>query len=154
MRLLEGKAQPAARCKKVKLGYIAPIMLGFVAAAILVTPALVQAKGNGPKYAKYVASLEYGGVRYGQAIFNTNPEDNGTYELEVEIEECSALADNTVTVFLDATEIGTIYVDAYGNGKATFYVDAISTGNTVTVEGTVSLTSGSWRLWEKVKGPK
>lgn len=138
----------------MKLGYLAPIMLGFVAAAILVTPALAQAEGNGPKYAKYAASLEYESVRYGQVIFNTNPEDNGTYELEVEIEECSALADNTVTVLLDATGVGTIYVDAYGNGKATFYVDAISTGDTITVEGAVTLTSGSWRLWVKGKGPK
>lgn len=138
----------------MKLKYFAPIMLGLVAATILVTPALVQAQGNGPKYVKYVASLEYEGVRYGQVIFNTNPEDDGTYELEVEVEECSALADSTVTVLLDSTEVGTIYVDEYGNGKATFYVDAISTGDTITVEGAVTLTSGSWRLWVKGKGPK
>jgi len=130
-------------------------MLVFVAATLLATPTLAQPKGQGPKYDKYVASLEDASlVRYGQVIFNTNPEDDGTYELEVEIEECLALAESTVTVLLDSTAIGTIYVDAYGNGKATFYVSAISTSDTITVEGAITLTSGAWRLWVKAPGPK
>jgi len=48
--------------------------------------------GNGPKYDKYVSSLEIEETRYGQVIFNTNPEDDGSYELEVEIEETMDLA--------------------------------------------------------------
>ena len=134
--------------------YSTPIMLGFVIVAILATSALAEAKGNGPKYDKHVASLEVEGVRYGQVIFNTNPEDSGTYEMEVEIEECLALADSTVNVSLSAIGVGPIYVDAYGNGKATFYVDAISTGDTITVEDAVTLTSGDWRPWVKGAGPK
>jgi len=139
----------------MKLKYLAPIMLVFVTATLLATPTLAQPPGLGPKYPKYVASLEDASLaRYGQVIFNTNPEDDGTYELEVEIEECLALADSTVNVLLDSTPIGTIYVDAYGNGKATFYVNAISTGNTITVEGAITLTSGAWRPWVKAPGPK
>jgi len=131
--------------------YLAPIVV-ILALVSLATPTLAQ--GNGPKYAKYVASLEYAGTRYGQVIFNTNPEDNGKYELEVEVEECSALADSTVDVKLNGVSIGTMYIDANGNGKATFYVDAITTGDTVSVEGTITLTSGTWRDWAKIKGPK
>jgi hypothetical protein len=138
----------------MKLKYLAPIMLMAIAAAFLATPALAQPPGKGPKYAKHVASLELEGVRYGQVIFNTNPEDDGRFELEVEVEECLDLADSTVEVFLSDVMIGTIYIDAYGNGKATFYVEAISIVDTIKVEGAITLTSGEWRLWVKVKGPK
>jgi len=134
--------------------YLAPIVLMFIAAAFLATPALAQGNGPKPWVTKYVASLEYAGTRYGQVIFNTNPEDDGTYELEVEVEECLALAGSTVNVYLDSELIGTIYIDEYGNGKATFYVDAISIADTVSVEGAITLTSGDWRLWVKAPGPK
>jgi len=94
-------------------------------------------------------------TRYGQVIFNTNPEDDGTFELEVEIEECIALAESYVTVSLDGSDIGTIYVGVDGNGKATFYVGSISTGDSVTVVGDdITLKSGEWRLWVKAPGPK
>lgn len=125
-----------------------------MAAALLATPILAQPTELGPKYPKYVASLLLDGNRFGQVIFNTNPEDDLTYELEVEVEECMQLAGQTVNVYLNCEPIGTIYIDEYGNGKATFYVQAISTGDTITVEGTVTLTSGEWRPWMKIKGPK
>jgi hypothetical protein len=144
---------------KMRTKSIMPIILAVAIATLLVTPAFAarpETLGKGPKYDKYVAPLQAeDGTRYGQVIFNTNPEDNGTYELEVEIEECTYLANSNVTVFLNETEIGTIEVDEYGNGKATFYVGSISTGSTVTVVGDeITLTSGEWRLWVKVPGPK
>ena len=104
-----------------------------------------------------MASLETGTdpvVRCGQAIFNTNLEDDNCYELEVEVEECMALAESTVTVYLDGTEVGTIYVNEYGNGKETFCVETISTADAVTVVGAVTLTSGEWRLWNQGRGKK
>jgi len=121
----------------------------------VVTPALAQ-PGKGPKYPKHVASLLDGdGIRCGQVIFNTNPEDDGTYELEVEVEECLALADSTVDVKLNGVKIGEIYMDSSGNGKATFYVDSIdSIDDVVTVEGAITLTSGVWRPWVKSPGKK
>ena len=87
-------------------------------------------------------------------IFNTHPEDDGTYELEVEVEKCMGLAASTVNVYLGEELIGTMDIDMYGNGKATFYVEDITISDTITVEGAVTLTSGEWRLWAKVKGPK
>jgi hypothetical protein len=143
---------------KMRTKSIMPIILAVAIATLLVTPALAarpETPGKGPKYVKYVAPLLADDEnRYGQVIFNTNPEDNGTYELEVEIEECMELADSNVIVRLDGTDIGTIYVGDDGNGKATFYVESISTGDTVTVVGDITLTSGAWGNWEKVPGPK
>jgi hypothetical protein len=131
-------------------GVVAILVLVSMLSAI--APAMAQ-PGRGPKYDKYVAPLlDEDEVRCGQAIFNTNPEDDGSYELEVEIEECLALADMTVDVYLDGNPIGTLYVDTYGNGKETFYVSSISTSSTVGV-GTV-LTSDVWLLWVKAPGPK
>ena len=135
---------------------IVMVLMLTTAAALLATPVLA-----GPNFAKHVASLNETGtdpvVRCGQAIFNTNfeddPEYNG-YELEVEVEECMALANSTVNVSLNTTVVGTIDVDLNGDGKATFYVDAISTGATVTVEGDVTLTGDTWRDWVKGRGKK
>ena len=140
----------------MKTKHVVPlIILALVGVALLATPILAQPKGLGPKYTKYVASLEDENTnRYGQVIFNTNPEDDGKYELEVEIEECLPLADTTVTVYLNGAPIGTIYVDTYGNGKATFYVETISTSDTITVENAITLTSGAWRIWIKAPGQK
>jgi hypothetical protein len=138
----------------MKLKYLAPIMLMAIAAAFLATPVLAKPNGPRPKYDKYVASLMLGEDRYGQVIFNTNLED-GKFELEVEVEECMELADSTVDVYLGDELIGTIYIDMYGNGKATFYVTTDPTGMTITVVyEDITLTSGDWRLWVKGKGPK
>jgi len=127
-------------------------ILLLVSTLSVIAPALAQPR-HGPKYDKYVALLLDGSeVRCGQAIFNTNPEDDGSYELEVEIEECLALMDTTVKVSLDGNPIGTIYVDVYGNGKQTFYVSAISIASTVSVDTT--LTGAVWHLWVKAPGPK
>jgi hypothetical protein len=124
----------------------------FIITSMLIVP--VYAKpGNGPKYEKYVSSLGIEETRYGQVIFNTNPEDDGTYELEVEIEEAMDLVSSTVSVYMDGELVGEIEVNEYGNGKATFYVEN-PTDSVVTVEGAVSLTSGDWRLWVKGPGPK
>jgi hypothetical protein len=128
------------------------LMLVMAIMAMTVTPVLAG-PGNGPKHPKHVASLEYMEARYGQVIFNTNPEDDGLFELEVEVEECMDLADSTVTVNMNDLEIGTIEIDEYGNGKETFYVDD-PMGSTVTVEGGITLTSGDWRDWVKEPGPK
>jgi hypothetical protein len=128
------------------------LMLVMVVMAMTVTP-VFAGPGNGPKHPKYVASLEYMDVRYGQVIFNTNPEDDGLFELEVEVEECMDLADSVVTVKMNDQEIGTIEIDENGNGKETFYVED-PTGSTLTVEGGVTLTSGEWRDWIKGPGPK
>jgi len=140
------------------------MVLTLLVAVYLATPALAQPNGLGPKYDKYVASLllttgDEGegevGVRYGQVIFNTNPEDDGTYELEVEVEECLDLAGNTLDVYLDDVWVGTIDIDESGNGKATFYVEGISTSDHVDVVGAVTLTTkAEWRLWVKAPGPK
>jgi len=116
---------------------------------------------------KYVASLELEGERYGQAIFNTSPEEFMElvdeelvtvlrYELEVEIEECMDLAAeegevNTVPVYVNGIEVGSIDVDEFGNGKATFYVEEDPAGSEIIVEGEITLTSSDWREW--VKGP-
>ena len=128
------------------------LMLLMAIVALTAIP-VFAAPGNGPKYPKYVASLEYDEARYGQVIFNTNPEDDGLYELEVEVEECMDLADSTVTVKMNDQVIGEIVIDEFGNGKATFYVED-PTGSTVVVEGTITLTSGGWRDWIKGPGPK
>ena len=49
------------------------LMTVFIIASMFMVP--VYAKpGNGPKYDKYVASLEIEETRYGQVVFNTNPE--------------------------------------------------------------------------------
>lgn len=128
------------------------LIVVLAAMAMLVAP-VFAGPGNGPKYPKYIASLESDGVRYGQVIYNTNPEDDGLYELEVEIEECMDLVETTVTVKMNDVVIGEIYVDEYGNGKATFYVDD-PTDSSVVVEGSITLSSGDWRLWEKKPGPK
>jgi hypothetical protein len=130
---------------------IAPVVLVVLAAAFLATPAFA-----GPNYDKWVASLlNESDVRVGQVIFNTNWEDEfGGYELEVEVEECEALANSTVNVSLDGVLIDTLFIELDGNGKDTFYVDAITNTSIVEVEGAVTLTSGDWRLWEKRSGPK
>ena len=131
---------------------IAPVVLVVLAAAFL-APALA-----GPNYDKWVASLlNESDVRVGQVIFNTNLEDNGTYEFEVELEECLELANSTVNVTVDGVQIepfNTPYIDVDGNGKYTFYVGNITNASIVTVDGAVTLTSGDWRLWEKRSGPK
>ena len=132
--------------------YLKPMLITIMAAALLTASVFAQ-PGNGPKYVKNVASLMLGETRYGQAIFNTNPEDDGRYELEVEVEECTDL-EGTVDVKLNGVSIGTIEIDESGDGKATIPVDSISTGDSITVEGDVTLTSGDWRLWEKTPGPK
>ena len=128
------------------------LMLVMAVMAMTLTPVLAG-PGNGPKHPKYVASLEYMEVRYGQAIFNSNPEDDGLFELEVEVEECLDLADSTVTVKMDGLEIGTMEIDENGDGKLTYYVDD-PTSSTITVEGGITLTSGEWRDWVKGPGPK
>jgi len=138
----------------MKSKYLTSIAIIFLAMAFLATPVLAK-PGNGPKYPKHVASLlSVDGVRFGQVIFNENPEDDGTYELEVEVEECLDLADSVVDVKLNGELIGSIYVDESGNGKETFYVDSISEADTVSVEGAVTLESGDWRDWVKGPGPK
>ena len=138
----------------MKSKFVATIMLALAFAAFLaVMPTLAQ-PGLGPKFDKYVASLELDGDRYGQVIFNTNPEDNGTLEVEVEVEECMDLVNSTVNVYLNSELIGTIDIDEYGNGKDTFYVEAISTDDDITVAGAVILESGEWREWIKGRGPK
>ena len=127
-------------------------MTVFIIASMLVVPVYAKS-GNGPKYDKYVASLEIEETRYGQVIFNTNPEDDGLYELEVEVEEAMDLASSTVPVYMNGGQIGELEIDEYGNGKATFYVED-PTDSVVTVEGGITLTSGDWRLWIKGSGPK
>jgi hypothetical protein len=127
----------------MKLTYLAPVVLVVLVAAFL-APALAE----GPFYVKYEAPLD----DCGKVIFNTNLEDDplmAGYELEVEVEECAALANSTVNVSLDYTEIGTLFIELDGNGKETFYVAAITNTSTVEVEGAVTLTSGDWVLWEK-----
>jgi hypothetical protein len=131
-------------------------LAALFAAALFVPAVFAQPMGNGPKYDKYVASLEYDDVvvvRFGQVIFNTNLEDEG-YELEVEVEECLELANSTVEVKLNSVLINTLDIDEDGNGKATFHVEAISTDDMISVEGIIVLDSGDWRLWYKIKGPK
>ena len=86
-------------------------------------------------------------------IFNVNPKDDGSYELEVEVEEAMDLASSTVSVYMDGELVGEIEVDEFGNGKVTFYVED-PTDSVISVEGAVSLSSGSWRLWVKGPGPK
>jgi hypothetical protein len=128
------------------------ILVLMTALAIFVAPVLAIPGGNGPKFLKYVASLEFG-TRFGQVIYNTNPEDDDSYELEDEVED-SSMTDETVDVFLNGVDIGDIYLDEDGNGKATFYVASDPAGSTITVEGSITLTSGEWRLWAKGPGPK
>ncbi len=131
----------------------------------LVAPVIAPPGGNGPKDTKYVSPLKNGtGERWGQVIYNVNPEDDGTYELEVEIEEYLPYADSTVNVKLDGTSIGTIEVDENGNGKATFYVTAFDpASNTIEIVFDTTLTPAMIALrtttddfneWAKVKGPK
>jgi hypothetical protein len=127
------------------------VMVLIMAASMFIVP-VFAGPGNGPKYDKFVASLELGQIRYGQIIYNSNPEDDGFYELEVEVEECMDLASTTVDIKIDAVIIGTIDVDEFGNGKATFYVEDPSLG--VTVDGLVDLVSGEWRDWVKQSGKK
>ena len=124
----------------------------FIITSMLIVPVYGK-PGNGPKYDKYVSSLGIEETRYGQVIFNTNPEDDGTYELEVEIEEAMDLASSTISVYMDGELVGEIEVDEFGNGKSTFYVGD-PTDSVISVEGAVSLTSGDWRLWIKGPGPK
>jgi hypothetical protein len=124
----------------MKLTYLAPVVLVVLAAAFL-APALAK----GPYYDKYEAPLD----DCGKVIFNTNPEEDGTLELEVEVEECEALANSTVDVYLDSALIDTLFIELDGNGKDTFYVGYIDNTSTVKVVGAVTLTSGVWELWEK-----
>jgi hypothetical protein len=132
------------------------VLVLMTAFALFAAPVLA-APGNGPKFPKHVASLEVESTRFGQVIYNTNPEDDDLYELEVEVEE-SSMTDETVMVYLDGVHIGDIDLDENGNGKATFYVagplDVSATGAVITVEGSITLTSTLWRLWVKGPGPK
>ena len=125
---------------------LAIVLAVTVTVALMATPALAQ--GNGPKYPKWEAPL---GDECGKVIYNTHPEDDETYELEVEVEECMALAESTVYVYLDEdpTSIGTIDIDVNGNGKATFYVEYIDNDSVVEVLDTITLTSGAFTLWSK-----
>jgi hypothetical protein len=128
----------------MKLTYLAPVVLVVLVAAFL-APALAE----GPFYPKYEAPLD---ESFGKVIFNTNLEDDPLmdgYELEVEVEECAALANSTVNVSLDYAGIGELFIDLDGNGKETFYVATITNTSIVEVEGAVTLTSGDWVLWEK-----
>ena len=136
----------------MKLTYLAPVVLVVLAAAFL-APALA----NPPEDAKWVANLtDDDGVRFGQVIINTNPEDDGTFELEVEVEECLALNESIVDVYLNTVWIGNITIDEFGDGKATFYVGEIAPTDeyTVTVEGDDTLTSAEWREWVQGAGKK
>ncbi|MFC1505610.1 hypothetical protein ACFLQ6_00915 [Thermoproteota archaeon] len=134
-------------------------------ALTLVAPVMAPPGGNGPKYTKYVSPLKNGAdERWGQVICNVNPEDDGTYELEVEIEEYMPFAESIVNVKLDGTSLGTIEVDENGNGKATFYVTAFDpASNTIEIVFDTTLTpamialrttTGDFHEWVKVKGPK
>lgn len=135
----------------MKSKHLTSIAIIFIATTILAIPVLAK-PGNGPKHLKHVASLlSDDGVRFGQVIFNENPEDDETYELEVEVEKCLDLADSIVDVKLNGVSIGSMYIDVFGNGKETFYVDSISEADTVSVEGDTTLKNGLWRPW--VKGP-
>jgi hypothetical protein len=62
----------------------------------------------GPNYPKHVASLMLDEDRYGQVIFNTNPDDSGLFEFEVEVEECMDLVNSTVSVKVNGTEVGSL----------------------------------------------
>lgn len=134
-------------------------------ALTLVAPVIAPPGGNGPKYAKYVSPLKNGvDERWGQVIYNVNPEDDETYELEVEIEEYMPFADSTVNVKLDGISLGTIEVDENGNGKATFYVTAFDpASNTIEIVFDTTLTpamvvlrttTDDYHEWAKVKRPK
>jgi hypothetical protein len=135
----------------MKLTYLAPVVLVVLAAAFL-APALADP----PADAKWVANLTADDVRVGQVIINTNPEDDGTLELEVEVEECLALNESIVDVYLNGEWIGNITIDEFGDGKATFYVGEIEPTDeyTVTVEGDDTLTSAEWREWQQGRGKK
>ena len=143
---------------KIKLSMKAIMLTALLVGMALSLAAPVMANGNGPKYTKYVSPLKDGdSVRLGQVIYNTNPEDNGKYELEVEIEECMALASSWVTVKLDGTVLTPqIWVDADGNGKETFEVDAFAPGSDVIDVGDGELTTdtGDYHTWAKIKGQK
>ena len=136
---------------------LAPMLL-FLFIASLAIPVYA-----GPNFPKYVSPLKNGADdRFGQVIFMTNPEDDGTYELEVEIEEYMPFAESTVNVKLDGTLLDpTIDVDELGNGKWTFYVSAFDPASNV-IEVTFSATptpamialrttTDDYHLW--VKGP-
>ena len=129
------------------------ILVIITALTMFIVPVLAIPGGNGPKFTKYVASLETDSARFGQVIYHTNPEDDDTYELEVEVEE-SSMVDETVAVYLDGVYIDDITLDEFGNGKATFYLADDPSGSEITVEGSETLTSGDWRLWVKGPGPK
>ena len=122
---------------------LAPVVLVVLAAAFL-APALAE---EGPFYDKWEAPLD----DCGKVIFNTNWEDEfDGYELEVEVEECEALANSTVNVFLDDVLIDTLFIELDGNGKDTFYVESITNTSNVTVVGEdVTLTGDDWVLWSK-----
>jgi len=133
-------------------------MLLFLFIASLTIPVLAQ-----PKAPKWVSPLKNGaGDRFGQVIYMTNPEDDETFELEVEIEEYIPFAESTVNVKLDGTLLDPpIDVDELGNGKWTFYVSAFDPAANV-IEITFSATptpamlalrttTDDFHLW--VKGP-
>ena len=123
------------------------------AASILVVPTLAF-PGQGPKATKYTADLIYNDVVYGKATFNTNPENNG-YELEVEVEECTLLADSTVDVFLhqnyyNMIHIGELLIDSEGDGSDSFNTDFMVNEFTLLVEGDITLsTENGWQEWVK-----
>ena len=57
----------------------------MTALAIFVAPVFaIPGNGNGPKFSKHVANLESDSTRFGQVIYNTNPEDDDSYRVEVE----------------------------------------------------------------------
>jgi len=135
---------------------IGPMLL-FLFIASLAIPVYA-----GPNFTKYVSPLKNGADdRFGQVIYMTNPEDDGTFELEVEIEEYMPFAESTVNVKLDGTLLGTIDVDELGNGKLTFYVSAFNPASNI-IEVTFSATptpamlalrttTDDFHMW--VKGP-
>lgn len=129
-----------------------------VMALSLVAPVMATFPGGGPKYDKFIAPLVEPGdsVRYGQVTYNVNPDDqhDDKYEVEVEVEDASAIfQDETVTVTIDS-ETFSLYIDADGNGKDTFYVDAIPTSVTLDDGNDDELETGTFVLWVKVQGKK
>jgi hypothetical protein len=148
---------------KTKMPTVLLTLLLVGTALSLVAPVIAQ--GNGPKYTKYVSPLSNNaGERWGQVIYNVNPEDDGTFELEVEIEEYLPFANSTVNVKLDGTSIGIIDVDENGNGKATFYVESFDPASNVIevvfdstpTPAAIALKTSTddYHLWVKGPGPK
>jgi hypothetical protein len=99
-------------------------------------------------------------VKYGIAILNDNPEDDETFEVEVEVEE-SNLAEGLYDVVVDGTTFtDAIYIDANGDGEVTIYSttlpDLSAVGEVTVAPGDANeLNSDSEdRPWVKGPGPK